>query len=137
MSHRDRRLREEIESHLRMAIRDRMERGESAAEAEVNARREIARPGAKESSATALAALLRRRLAVQADGEHQAAAQQLSERTPAQPEVVAEAVGERSQIEGCVVYRQRCAILSFSLHTRLFSICVRAITRRIAARYFT
>src|SRR5581483_4822222 len=41
MSNRDRRLREEIESHLRMAIRDRMERGESAAEAEANARREV------------------------------------------------------------------------------------------------
>ncbi|HTW68068.1 MAG TPA: ABC transporter permease [Bryobacteraceae bacterium] len=41
MSRRDRRLKEEIESHLRMAIRDRMERGESAAEAEANARREF------------------------------------------------------------------------------------------------
>ena len=41
MSRRDRRLQEEIESHLRMAIRDRMERGESAAEAEASARREF------------------------------------------------------------------------------------------------
>ena len=45
MSHRDRRLREEIESHLRMAICDRMERGESAAEAEANARREFGNQG--------------------------------------------------------------------------------------------
>ena len=45
MSNRDRRLREEIESHLRMAIRDRMERGESAAEAEANARREFGNLG--------------------------------------------------------------------------------------------
>ena len=41
MNNRNRRLREEIESHLRMAVRDRMERGESAAEAEANARREF------------------------------------------------------------------------------------------------
>jgi putative ABC transport system permease protein len=45
MSNRDRRLSEEIESHLRMAIRDRMERGESAAEAEANARREFGNQG--------------------------------------------------------------------------------------------
>ena len=45
MSNRNRRLREEIESHLRMAIRDRMERGESAAEAEANARREFGNLG--------------------------------------------------------------------------------------------
>ena len=45
MSNRNRRLREEIESHLRMAIRDRMERGESAAEAEANARREFGNQG--------------------------------------------------------------------------------------------
>jgi len=45
MSNRDRRLREEIESHLRMAVRDRMERGESAAEAEANARREFGNQG--------------------------------------------------------------------------------------------
>lgn len=45
MSKRDRRLREEIESHLRMAIRDRMERGESAAEAEANSRREFGNQG--------------------------------------------------------------------------------------------
>ena len=45
MSNRNRGLREEIESHLRMAIRDRMERGESAAEAEANARREFGNLG--------------------------------------------------------------------------------------------
>jgi hypothetical protein len=45
MSNRNRGLREEIESHLRMAIRDRMERGESAAEAETNARREFGNLG--------------------------------------------------------------------------------------------
>ena len=45
MSNRNHRLREEIESHLRMAIRDRMERGESAAEAEANARREFGNLG--------------------------------------------------------------------------------------------
>ena len=45
MSNRNRRLREEIESHLRMAIRDRMERGESAAEAEANALREFGNQG--------------------------------------------------------------------------------------------
>jgi hypothetical protein len=45
MSDRDRRLKEEIESHLRMAIHDRMERGESAAEAEANARREFGNQG--------------------------------------------------------------------------------------------
>jgi hypothetical protein len=45
MSNRNQRLREEIESHLRMAIRDRIERGESAAEAEANARREFGNQG--------------------------------------------------------------------------------------------
>jgi predicted permease len=45
MSHRNRLLREEVESHLRMAIRDRMERGESAAEAEANVRREFGNQG--------------------------------------------------------------------------------------------
>ena len=45
MSNRDRRLKEEIESHLRMAVRERMERGESAAEAEANARREFGNQG--------------------------------------------------------------------------------------------
>src|SRR6266404_2422962 len=45
MSNRDERLKAEIESHLRMAIRDRMERGESAAEAEANARREMGNEG--------------------------------------------------------------------------------------------
>ena len=45
MSNRNQRLREEIESHLRMAIRDRIERGESAAEAEANARREFGNVG--------------------------------------------------------------------------------------------
>ena len=45
MSNRDRRLHDEIESHLEMAIRDRMERGESAAEAEANARREMGNAG--------------------------------------------------------------------------------------------
>ena len=45
MSNRSRQLREEIESHLRMAIRDRIERGESAAEAEANARREFGNRG--------------------------------------------------------------------------------------------
>ena len=49
MSNRDRHLREEIESHLRMAIRDRMERGESAAEAEANARREFGNRGLVEA----------------------------------------------------------------------------------------
>src|SRR5580698_835999 len=38
-------LDEEIESHVRMAIRDRMERGESAEEAEANARREFGNAG--------------------------------------------------------------------------------------------
>jgi putative ABC transport system permease protein len=45
MGNRNRRLSEEIESHLRMAIRDRMERGESAAEAGANARREFGNQG--------------------------------------------------------------------------------------------
>jgi hypothetical protein len=45
MSNRDQRLKAEIESHLRMAIRDRMDRGESAAEAEANARREMGNEG--------------------------------------------------------------------------------------------
>jgi putative ABC transport system permease protein len=45
MSNRDNRLREELESHLRMAIRDRMDRGESAADAEANARREFGNQG--------------------------------------------------------------------------------------------
>ena len=45
MSNRNHRLRDEIQSHLRMAIRDRMERGESAAEAEANARREFGNLG--------------------------------------------------------------------------------------------
>ncbi|MBV8073492.1 MAG: ABC transporter permease [Acidobacteriaceae bacterium] len=45
MGNRDRRLKEEIESHLRMAVRERMERGESAAEAEANARREFGNQG--------------------------------------------------------------------------------------------
>src|SRR5262245_35716864 len=38
---REEELEEEIQSHLRMAIRDRMERGESAEEAELAARREF------------------------------------------------------------------------------------------------
>src|SRR5215813_3476565 len=38
-------LEEEIQSHLRMAIRDRMERGESAGEAELAARREFGNVG--------------------------------------------------------------------------------------------
>ena len=42
---RNERLKAEIESHLRMAIHDRMERGESAAEAEANARREMGNQG--------------------------------------------------------------------------------------------
>ncbi|HEX8986112.1 MAG TPA: ABC transporter permease [Bryobacteraceae bacterium] len=41
MSKRDDRLREEIEAHLQMAIRDRIERGEPAAQAEAAARREF------------------------------------------------------------------------------------------------
>jgi putative ABC transport system permease protein len=41
MANRDQRLKDEIDSHLQMAIRDRMERGESFAEAEANARREM------------------------------------------------------------------------------------------------
>src|SRR5260221_5310920 len=45
MSNRDERLKAEIEGHLRMAIRDRMERGESAVEAEANARREMGNEG--------------------------------------------------------------------------------------------
>src|SRR5215471_19090200 len=45
MSNRNSRLKEEVESHVRMAIRDRMERGESAAEAEANARREFGNEG--------------------------------------------------------------------------------------------
>src|SRR5215471_5925862 len=45
MSNRNSRLKEEVESHLRMAIRDRMERGESAAEAEASARREFGNQG--------------------------------------------------------------------------------------------
>jgi predicted permease len=45
MSNRDRRLQAELQSHLQMAIRDRMERGESAAEAEANARRELGNSG--------------------------------------------------------------------------------------------
>jgi predicted permease len=45
MNNRDRRLRDEIDSHLRMAIRDRMERGESAAEAAAHARREMGNQG--------------------------------------------------------------------------------------------
>src|SRR5215468_10063666 len=42
---RDEELEEEIQSHLRMAIRDRMERGESAEEAESAARREFGNVG--------------------------------------------------------------------------------------------
>ena len=45
MNNRNRRLKTEIESHLQMAIRDRMERGESRAEAEANARRELGNVG--------------------------------------------------------------------------------------------
>src|SRR6266478_7325320 len=41
MANRNERLKAEIECHLRMAIRDRMESGESASEAESNARREM------------------------------------------------------------------------------------------------
>ena len=41
MSKRDDRLREEIQNHLQMAIRDRIERGESPTEAEAAARREF------------------------------------------------------------------------------------------------
>src|SRR4030095_6521010 len=41
----DEELEEEIQSHLRMAIRDRMERGESAEEAELAARREFGNVG--------------------------------------------------------------------------------------------
>ena len=44
MTNRNESLKVEIETHLRMAIRDRMERGESAAEAEANARREMGNP---------------------------------------------------------------------------------------------
>ncbi|MGH9934864.1 MAG: ABC transporter permease [Blastocatellia bacterium] len=42
---REEELEEEIQSHLRMAIRDRMERGESAEEAALAARREFGNPG--------------------------------------------------------------------------------------------
>src|SRR5215471_7712076 len=42
---REEELEEEIQSHLRMAIRDRMERGESAEEAETAARREFGNVG--------------------------------------------------------------------------------------------
>src|SRR5262245_22480902 len=42
---REEELEEEIQSHLRMAIRDRMERGESAEEAESAARREFGNVG--------------------------------------------------------------------------------------------
>src|ERR1035438_1385413 len=45
MANRNERLKTEIDSHLQMAIRDRMERGESAAEAEANARREMGNEG--------------------------------------------------------------------------------------------
>src|SRR5580693_9397271 len=45
MSNRDHRLHDEIENHLQMSIRDRMERGESRAEAEINARRELGNVG--------------------------------------------------------------------------------------------
>jgi hypothetical protein len=45
MSNRDRRLPAELQSHLQMAIRDRMDRGESAAEAEAHARREMGNQG--------------------------------------------------------------------------------------------
>src|SRR5258708_21396161 len=45
MPRRHKQLKAEIESHLRLAIRDRMERGESAAEAEANARREMGNEG--------------------------------------------------------------------------------------------
>ena len=42
---REEELEEEIQSHLRMAIRDRMQRGESAEEAELAARREFGNVG--------------------------------------------------------------------------------------------
>jgi hypothetical protein len=42
---REEELEEEIQSHLRMAIRDRMQRGESAGEAESAARREFGNVG--------------------------------------------------------------------------------------------
>lgn len=42
---RNERLKAELESHLKMAIRDRMERGESARDAEANARREMGNAG--------------------------------------------------------------------------------------------
>src|SRR5262249_25825748 len=42
---REEELEEEIQNHLRMAIRDRMERGESAEEAETAARREFGNVG--------------------------------------------------------------------------------------------
>ena len=45
MTNRNDRLKTEIENHLQMAIRDRMERGESAAQAEANARRELGNNG--------------------------------------------------------------------------------------------
>src|SRR5579871_1228781 len=45
MANRNERLKAEIESHLQMAIRDRLERGESRAEAEANARREMGNEG--------------------------------------------------------------------------------------------
>src|SRR5580658_6540853 len=45
MNNRNQRLQKELEGHLQMAIRDRIERGESAVEAEANARRELGNAG--------------------------------------------------------------------------------------------
>jgi predicted permease len=45
MTNRNERLKAEVASHLQMAIRERMERGESAAEAEANALREMGNQG--------------------------------------------------------------------------------------------
>src|SRR5215813_8361265 len=42
---REEELEEEIRSHLQMAIRDRMERGETAEQAEISARRELGNLG--------------------------------------------------------------------------------------------